>query len=299
MTIALPAHDRPDNIRGILAMLGAMAVFVLNDTLVKIAAASLPPGQAIFMRGVFTTLFCAVLVHRSRVHWALPHALSPRILLRAAADVGGTILFLSALVRMPIGDVFGILQFTPLAITAAAAIFLGAKVGWRRWSATAIGLVGVLLIVKPGGAHSSPWALLVVLAMLCGVARDLLTRSVPTSIPSIIIVCASTAVVTLVSLGFAVFETWTWPASTTTLILVGASTALLAGQYWLVAAMRMGEIAVIAPFRYSIILWAILSGYVVWRETPDFASWVGIAVVTAAGLYTFLREQKLAKATRA
>ena len=72
--------------------------------------------------------------------------------------------------------------------------------------------------------------------------------------------------------------------------------ALVAGQYWLITAMRTGEIAVVAPFRYSIVLWAVLAGYLVWREAPDLPSWIGIAIVTAAGLYTFLREQRLATA---
>jgi drug/metabolite transporter (DMT)-like permease len=81
--------------------------------------------------------------------------------------------------------------------------------------------------------------------------------------------------------------------------LAAAAVALLAGQFCLIAAMRTGEIAVVAPFRYSIILWAVLSGYLVWREVPDLATWVGIAIVSGAGLYIFLREQHLARVGRA
>jgi drug/metabolite transporter (DMT)-like permease len=299
MSLALPLRPRTDNIRGILAMLASMAVFVVNDTLVKIAAGSLPTGETIFVRGVFLTAMCGILVVRSGALGALPHAFSPTIVARALADVGSTVFFLSALVRMPIGDVFGILQFTPLAITAAAALFLGAKVGWRRWSATAVGLVGVLIIVRPGGSAFTPYALLVVVSILFSVARDIFTRKVASSVPSLVIVTTSAAAVTLASLGFTAFEDWTWPATVTGLTLLCASVALLAGQYWLVAAMRTGEIAVVAPFRYSIILWAVLAGYLVWRESPDLASWLGIATVTAAGLYTFWREQRLARAARA
>lgn len=94
------------------------------------------------------------------------------------------------------------------------------------------------------------------------------------------------------------FESWTWPSSASVLSLVGASVALLVAQHCIVAAMRSGEIAVVAPFRYTVILWAVLSGYLVWHESPDLVSWVGIAIVTAAGLYTFLREQKLARIRR-
>ncbi len=299
MTLALPLHSRSENIRGIVAMLASMAVFVVNDTLVKVAAASLPTGEAIFVRGIFTVALCGCLIVGTGAAWALPHALSPRVLLRGLADVGGTVFFLSALVRMPMGDVFGILQFTPLAITAAAALFLGARVGWRRWTATCVGLVGVLIIVRPGGDAFTPYALLVMASVAFSVARDLLTRGVGTGVPTLVIAGASASIVTLSSLGFTLFETWIWPSPATVLFLAAASVALLAGQYCLIAAMRIGEIAVVAPFRYSIILWAVLSGFLVWREVPDALTWLGIAIVSAAGLYTFLREQHLARIGRA
>jgi drug/metabolite transporter (DMT)-like permease len=299
MSIVLAAHTRSENIRGIAFMLASMAVFVVNDTLVKVAAGSLPTGEAIFVRGVFTVALCAGLIVATGAAWALPHALSPRVLLRGVADIGGTVFFLTALVRMPMGDVFGILQFTPLAITAAAALFLGARVGWRRWTATCAGLIGVLIIVRPGGEAFTPYALLVLASVLFSVARDLLTRGVATGVPTLVIAGASATIVTLASLGFMLFETWRWPSAIEVAYLAAASVALLAGQYCLIAAMRTGEIAVVAPFRYSIILWAVLSGYLVWREVPDLATWVGIAIVSAAGLYTFLREQHLARIGRA
>jgi drug/metabolite transporter (DMT)-like permease len=135
--------------------------------------------------------------------------------------------------------------------------------------------------------------------VLFSVARDLLTRGVGTGVPTLVIAGASASIVTLSSLGFTLFETWIWPSPVGVMLLAGASVALLAGQFYLIAAMRTGEIAVVAPFRYSIILWAVLSGYLVWREVPDLATWVGIAIVSAAGLYTFLREQHLARAARA
>lgn len=299
MTLVPPTRAISENLRGIIAMMAAMAVFVVNDTFVKIAAGDLPVGEAIFIRGLFITAFCATLVVRGGALWALPHALTPRILLRALADVGGTLFFLTALASMAIGDAYAILQFTPLAITAGAALFLGAKVGWRRWSATCVGLIGVLIIARPGGSAFTPYALLVVVSLLFGVARDLLTRGVPTGVPAVVIVSASAAGVMLASLGLSFSESWMWPSGGNVLVLMAAAVALLAGQYCLVAAMRTGEIAVVAPFRYTVILWAILSGYVVWRQSPDLASWIGIAIVTAAGLYTFLREQKLARAGRA
>ena len=217
-------------------MLAATAVFVVNDTLLKIAAEALPTGEAIFLRGLFTTLFCASLLVSHGTLGALPHVVSPKIIGRAIAEIGSTLFFLSALVRMPIGDAIAILQFTPLAITAGAALFLGEKVGWRRWLATCVGLVGVLIIVRPGGTGFNPYSVLALLSILFGVARDLLTRGMASSVPSLLIAGTSSAAVTLASLGFIAFETWTWPSSTTLLVILGSSTALVAGQYWLITA---------------------------------------------------------------
>ena len=131
-------------------------------------------------------------------------------MLRAAADVGATVLFLMALVHMPIGDVFGILQFTPLAITAGAALFLGAKVGWRRWLATVVGLVGVLIIVRPGGRLQSLRAAGARLDPVLGRARPAhARRRASSALPGDR--RASAATVTLASLGFLLFESWRWP----------------------------------------------------------------------------------------
>lgn len=293
-------HERTaaHNLRGITAMLIATAAFVVNDTLLKIAAGALPTGEAIFLRGLFTTLLCGYLIVRSDALRALPHALSRRVLGRALADVGASMCFLIALMHMPFGDAYAILQFTPLAITAGAALFLRERVGWRRWTAAVLGLVGVLIIVRPGGAAFNAYSLLALASTLFSVARDLLTRGVAASVPSLVIAGASTAAITLASLAFAAFESWVRPPPHAVLQLLGAAATLLAGQYWLIAAMRTGEIAVVAPFRYAIILWALLAGFLVWREVPDLFTWIGIAIVTAAGLYTFLREQRLARAAR-
>jgi drug/metabolite transporter (DMT)-like permease len=297
MSLALPVQHRSDTLRGIALMLASMAIIVVNDTLMKVAAGELPTGQTIFVRGLLTSVLGGIVIVASGAYETVRHALSRRVLWRAAADVGGTIFFLNALVRMPMADLFGILQFIPLAVTAGAALFMGARVGWRRWTATCVGLLGVLIIVRPGGSAFTSAAILAVLAVLFSALRDLLTRSVPASVPPLIIVTVSAAVVTLASLGFTAVETWRWPQNSTLLILLGASAALLAGQAWLVAAMRTGHIGAVAPFRYSMVLWAIVAGYVVWGEIPDAAAWAGISIVTAAGLYTFWRERLAKPAT--
>lgn len=279
-------------------MLGAMAAFVVNDAMMKLAATDLPTGQVIFLRGLIIVPVLAALMLASATHATLEMLCRPGIVARCAAEVAAAILYLSALFRMPIADCTAILQFTSLALTAGAAVFLGAPVGWRRWLATLVGLIGVLIIIRPGATAFNPYAALALLAVAFIAARDLITRRLGNDVPTIVIAFTSTAAVAVSSFGLLPFETWRWPSSAAMLALLGASAALLGAQYWIILAMRTGDIAVVAPFRYSIILWAIVAGFLVWREVPDFATWVGIAVVTAAGLYTFLREHRLARAAR-
>lgn len=298
MVIAAPAHSSSDNLRGISAMLASMAALIGNDACLKIAAASLPAGQAIFLRGLFAGLMLAGLLAWSGGMRALPRAGDTRMLFRSIAEVGATLLYLTALFRMPIAEATAILQFTPLAITAGAALFLGAPVGWRRWTATCVGLIGVLVIIRPGAAVFNPYASVALLSVVFIAARDLTTRRISKDIPALFIAFTASASVTLASLGFIPFEDWIWPETPVLLALMAAGLGLLAGQYWVIVAMRTGDIAVVAPFRYSIILWAIVAGFLIWRELPDLATWIGIAILTAAGLYTFLREIRLAKAAR-
>jgi drug/metabolite transporter (DMT)-like permease len=279
-------------------MLAAMAAFVVNDAMMKLAATDLPTGQVIFLRGLIIVPVLAALMLASATRTTLEMLCRPGILARCVAEVAAAILYLSALFHMPIADCTAILQFTPLALTAGAALFLGAPVGWRRWLATLVGLIGVLIIIRPGASAFNPYAALALLSVTFIAARDLITRRLGKDVPTIVIAFTSTAAVAVSSLGLLPFETWRWPSSAAMLALLVASTALLGAQYWIILAMRTGDIAVVAPFRYSIILWAIVAGFMVWREVPDLATWVGIAVVTAAGLYTFLREHRLARAAR-
>jgi drug/metabolite transporter (DMT)-like permease len=296
MSAVLPfSSARSDNLRGILAMLAAMGSLIVNDCFLKVAAAELPTGEAIFLRGLFATGLCVALLAASDGLGALRLAAGPWVMGRAGADVLGTILYLNALMHMPIAAATALMQFTPLGITAGAALFLGAHVGWRRWLATLVGLAGVLVIVRPGGAGFNAYALLALSAIGFVVTRDLLTRRIGAAVPTLVVATASSAAVTLGSAGLALIEAWTWPSWSALLLLLLSGIGLLGGNYWIVVAMRTGEIAAVAPFRYSVSLWAIAAGFVVWGEVPDLATWAGMAIVSGAGIYTILRESRLAR----
>jgi drug/metabolite transporter (DMT)-like permease len=279
-------------------MIAAMAAFVINDALMKVAATTLPTGQVIFLRGLMAVPILGALMIATDSRGILGAFTHPGILSRGVVEIAAAALYLSALFHMPIADTTAILQATPLAITAGAALFLGAPVGWRRWLATMVGLVGVIIIIRPGASAFNPYATLAVLSVVFVAARDLITRRLGADVTTPAIAFVSMTMVGLSGIGFLAFETWRWPAPDALLALLGASVAMLCAQYWIILGMRTGEIAVVAPFRYSITLWAILAGFLVWREVPDLASWIGIAIVTGAGLYTFLREHRLARALR-
>jgi drug/metabolite transporter (DMT)-like permease len=290
--------DRSDNLRGIVAMLVAMAGYIANDAFLKIAAAELPVGEAIFLRGLFATVLGVGCIWATIGLHTLRLANGRWVQVRSGADVLATILYLHALVNMPIADATAIMQFAPLAITAGAALFLGAQVGWRRWLATGVGLVGVLLIVRPGGAGFNAYSLLALSSIAFVAVRDLVTRRIGAAVPGIVVAVSSAAVVAAGAAVLALFETWVWPSMPALVLLLLAGVCLLGGHYWLVMAFRTGEIAVVAPFRYSLILWAIAIGMAVWGEMPDLPSLIGIAIVCGAGVYTILRESRLARMAR-
>lgn len=282
------------NLRAIFAMTLSQLSFIFNDTLIKLATAELPGGQAIFARGLFAFVFALFLGFALDAlrPWP-PRAMLGLLTARNIGEIGATFFYLSALFHLPIADATAILQFLPLAITACAALFLGESVGWRRWTATVVGLVGVMIVIRPGTTAFNAWSLVALAGVFFSVLRDLSTRRISIAIPTMLLVAISAAVVSTASLVFLTFEQWIWPSRNALLLLAGAAVFLLGGYYGIIDAMRHGEVAVVSPFRYSVIVWAILAGIAVFGERPDRSALLGTAIVIAAGIYTFLRERRL------
>lgn len=282
-----PAH----NLRGVLAMIAAMASFVAGDTIVKHVGQDLPLGQIILVRGLFASAFVLVMAQATGALRYWRQTLTVPILLRSLAEIGATFCFFSALTRMPFADVNAIGQFTPMAITASAALFLGEPVGWRRWLATLAGLIGVLIIVRPGTTAFDSAALLAAGSVLFITARDLITRRLGHALPTLAITSVSILCVAASGLVLAPFETWRLPSADQTALLACAGVTIIGGYYWIIMAMRTGEIALVSPFRYTATLFAVVSGFVIFNEFPDPITIAGIVIVVLAGLYTLQRER--------
>ncbi len=285
---------RGSNLRAIAAMIASQASFIVNDTLIKLATRELPGGEAIFLRGLMAFAMALAMALAFGLLGPLPNRQEvPRIVARNIGEIGSTFFYLFALFNMPMADATAILQFLPLAITAGAALFLGEPVGWRRWTATLVGFIGVLIIIRPGTATFTVWSVVALLGVAFSMLRDLSTRGISKRFPTLFLVVLSAATVTTFATSFALIETWVWPTPKALAILAGAAIFLIGGYYFIVDAMRHGEVAVVSPFRYSVILWAIVAGIFVFGERPDSWALIGTAIVTAAGLYTFLRERQV------
>lgn len=283
-----------DNSRGILSMNIAMATFTLNDTLMKLATQSVPLFQAITIRGALT-LVALLILARLMGHRALrvPGRDGWRLGWRTIGEIGGTITFLLALQHMPLANLSAILQVLPLAVTLGAALFMGEKVGWRRMSAILIGFAGVMLIVRPGTEGFNQWSVLALVSVGFVVLRDLATRSFSASVPSVVIAIWTAGAITLTGLAGWAIEPWQAVSVREVLLLAGAALMLVMGYLFVVMAMRIGDVALIAPFRYVALLWAILLGWLAFGNLPDGFTLAGAGIVVATGLYTYLREHHL------
>lgn len=287
-----------ENIRGSVLMVLAMAGFALEDMFVKHLSGHLPLGQLLTMLGIGGTLIFGVLA-QARGSWVISRDFWARaVLLRNLAELAGTVCFISAIALTPLAQASAILQATPLAVTLGAAVFLGEKVGWRRWSAILVGFAGVLIVIRPGTSGFSVLSLLAVGAVLGLAARDLATRRVGAGVSSLQLGAWGFASVIPAGLVMVALAPGRFtPMSALDLTMIGG--ALLfgtAGYYALIAAMRIGEVAVITPFRYTRLVFALGIGLVVFTEPVDGATLAGGAVIVASGLYTLWRQAQARRA---
>lgn len=285
--------------RGVVSMILGMASFVANDTLIKLASVTTPTGQLIALRNLMTTALVLGLIYLTGQAGHIRRAFNRVVMTRSSLDIAATILYLIALFNMPIGNITAINMASPLAMTAAAALLLRSPVGWRRWSAVAVGFLGVVLIVQPKAEGFNAYALLAVAAVVFIVARDLTTRRIEQSIPSLVVTLTNAVFVLLAALALSAFEGWREIGLVEYMLLAGASLFLVGGYLLIVDAFRHGDLATVGPFRYTALIWALLSGFVVWGDIPNPLAQIGIVVVVASGLYVLHRERLRARSEAA
>jgi len=283
-----------DNKRGSLLMVASMAAFALEDMFIKAATGTLPVGQVLIFFGVGGTLIFMGLTYRRGERVLHPAIMSPLIIIRAICEVIGRLCFTLAIALTPLSSASAILQATPLVVALGGVVFFSEKVGLRRWLAIGVGFVGVLLIIRPGLDGFEMASLFAVAGTLGFAGRDLATRAAPAVLSNVqlgvygFFMLSPTGIVMLIYTGG-----WVWPSVLVSAQLGAAVIVGVLAYYSLTAAMRMGEISVVAPFRYTRLVFALILGSLVFSETPDFMTLAGSAVIVLSGLYTVIRSRKL------
>ena len=284
------------NLKGILFMILAMAGFASEDLFIKILSASLPISEIIIILGFGGSLiFLAIgLVTKAPIfHQDL---LAIPIIIRTLCELFGALFFVLAIALTPLSSASAIIQVMPLLVTIGAAVIYKERVGWRRWTAVFVGFLGVLLILRPGFGSFMPASIFALLGAIFLAGRDLATRAIEIKLPSVTISLYAFLAFGVSGILLIPFSSeMIIPSSNEIVYFVGASAFGVIAYYSIVIAARTGEMSVIAPFRYSRLVFAMLLSIIVLSERPDMHTLIGATIIVASGVYTFVRENLLNK----
>ncbi len=275
---------------GSFYMSAGMAGYVVNDTLVKTLGGDLPLSTILIVRGGFAIVFMlvAIIAMKQAKHWRT--LFTKPVLMRACFDVIATFLFLTALFNSSIATVTSMLQAVPLVVVLFGVLFLGERIGWRRILAIFVGFSGVMLILQPWSSAFEPYALLVIGVIILVAFRDTLTRKIPSGTPSLIVTLANVVLVTIAGSIYGAFKSDAVVASDYQLIvLAGAAIFLILATLSVILAARTAQISSTAPFRYTAVLWSLLSAYFVFDQSPNTLAIIGIILISLSGIYALMR----------
>lgn len=291
------------NLRSSICMVLAMAAFSLEDMFIKAASDFVPVGEILMLFGLGGTLaFIAMTLSRGQTVFH-PDSLSRPVLIRIVFEIIGRLFFTLAIVFTPLSSASAILQATPLVVVMGAALYFGEHIGCRRWIAILIGFTGVLIIIRPGLESFEISSLLGIIGMLGFAGRDLATRAASPTLSHLQLGIYGFAVLvptglfmllcnigpdnnSLASHGFV------WPSTMPAIQVTAATVFGVIAYYWLTIAMRNGDVSVVAPFRYTRIIFALFLGVVIFGERPDTWTLFGIGVIIASGLYTLIHSKR-------
>lgn len=271
-----------------LLMVAAMGLYAANDALVKASAPDLPPGQLLALRAAMACLVFAAIMRgpypawRRWLHWT--------VVLRCSLELAAAASSLFALARIPLATAAAVMMIAPVLATVASF-----AMHWEPWRGSRIaavfcGLCGALLVLQPS-AHDSQALAGGAWALVCAVSlalRDLLTRRLPSDLPSTGVAGMASAFVCLAGLAFGSVERWMAPAGPPIVFVTLAALCSALGNYALVRACRSAPPSLIAPWRYTLILWASALGFATWGERPGWLAVAGMALIAGGGAWTHL-----------
>lgn len=287
---ALSKAPRP-YMQGILLMIAGVACLSANDAIAKALTADYSPLQILFLRNVIALPFTVVIAvlmggpSALRSHRPVAH------LLRGALWVSATMMFFTSFIHLALAEATALIFVAPFFITLISALFLGEKVGWRRWLAVLVGFFGVLVIIRPGGATFQWISLLPVATALVYALLMLSARWVDPRESVWTLLVYLTGAGALLS-ALIVPLVWVPVRSEDLWLFAGIAMFGTAGMTMMTQAFRRAPAVVVAPLDYTGLLWATLFGWLIWQERLDMMTVVGAALIIASGVFTILRERR-------
>ncbi len=278
-------------LRSLLLMLLGVALLTANDAASKYLVHQFPVGQVIGLRQAATLLVLVPYIMYWS-HWSALRVVNwPGQLTRGLMFIIGSVFIVLSLGLLPLATAVTMLFVSPIFMVVLSVPLLGERIGRHRWIAVTGGFVGVLIILQPG-AESFQWALLLpLMAALINALRDVLTRRLSRTETSIGILFWSNIILMAGGLATLPFG-WKPVAADAAFWFVAAGIFNGSAHFCIIEALRTGEASVVAPIRYTALLWAALLGFVIWGEMPGIWLWVGAAVIVASSLYMIRTERR-------
>ncbi len=283
----------PANLRGALWVIASGAMFTLVSVFIRLSAVELDTLQIGFFRCVFGLLFIAPVLMRLQIN---PFA-TPRLgqhFSRAFIGTASMVCGFYAAAHLPIADSTSIGFSAPLFITMIAALFMGETVRWRRWTATIVGFLGVLIMVQPGGEVLKAAALVAVGGTLLMSIAAMMVKRLSQHEPAVRVLATFAIFSTLIMVVPAILV-WRWPSPTVWLYLAAIGLCATIGQYFWVRGYAIAQASAVAPFDYLRMPLSVLMGFLVFAELPTIWTLVGTLIIAGSGLYIAYREAQLGK----
>lgn len=286
------SRHHSDSARGIAAMIVAALLLTLNDATSKYLTETYSVWQVIAARQFFSLLVIIAYVH-AMTGWAALAVTNRSVMaLRAAFFVSTTGFIVASFSALPLAFVTAIAFSSPIFVVAFSHVFTSEHVGMRRWLAVLAGFIGVLIIVRPGGAGFEWVWMLPIAAALSAAMRDVVTRGLSKTDTSISILLWSNVTV-IVFTGIATaLHGWTEVTGTAAVFLFLNGLLNAGAHFLIIESLRLGEASLVAPFRYSGLIWATILGFLIWHELPDGWTLAGATLLVASGIYIIERSPK-------
>lgn len=283
-----------DNTRGSLFMVLAMAAFAIEDMFIKAAAESMAIGLILMLFGAGGMLIFILLTLQKGESVFHPAILTRPLLIRSICEIVGRLFFALAITLTPLSSASAILQATPLVVVLGAALIFREKVGAMRWLAILTGFIGVLMIIRPGLDSFNPASLFAVIGTLGFAGRDLATRAAPPVLSNVQLGIYGFFILIVSGLILQLYSND--PLSINTLAGVQIFAAVIFGvaaYNCLTIAMRSGDVSVVAPFRYTRLLFALVLGIVIFAERPDIMTLSGGFIIVLSGGFILLQSRRV------